>query len=111
MVPDALSWLSMGSVSHIKSDKKELVRNVHRLARLCICLVDSNEGGVTVHNDSESTFVSCVKVKQGLDPILVERKEVVLKKFVKAFSQGRDGVLRYQGRLYVPDVENFIRSP
>ncbi|WMV19427.1 hypothetical protein MTR67_012812 [Solanum verrucosum] len=47
-----------------------------------------------------------VKVKQGPDPILVELKEAVLKKSVEAFSQGGDGVLRYQCRLCVPDVDD-----
>ncbi|WMV09771.1 hypothetical protein MTR67_003156 [Solanum verrucosum] len=96
----ALSRLSMGSVSHVKEDKKELVHDVHRLTRLCVRFVDS-------HNGSESSFVSDVKAKQSLDPILVELKEVVPKKFVKAFFQGGNGVLRYQGRLCVPNVDDL----
>ncbi|WMV38056.1 hypothetical protein MTR67_031441 [Solanum verrucosum] len=44
VVADALSRLSMGSVSHIKEGNIELVRDVHRLARLGVRLVDSNEG-------------------------------------------------------------------
>ncbi|WMV46356.1 hypothetical protein MTR67_039741, partial [Solanum verrucosum] len=51
---------------------------------------------------SESSFVADVNAKQGLDPTLVELKEVALKKFVEAFSQGGDVVLRYQGHLCVP---------
>ncbi|WMV13676.1 hypothetical protein MTR67_007061 [Solanum verrucosum] len=54
-----------------------------------------------VHNSSELSFLMDVKSKQSLDPILVELKEAVLKKSVEAFSQGGDGVLRYQGRLCV----------
>ena len=34
VVADALSLLSMGSVSHIDDEKKELVKEVHQLARL-----------------------------------------------------------------------------
>ncbi|KAH0689080.1 hypothetical protein KY289_016438 [Solanum tuberosum] len=34
MVADALSRLSMGSIAHVEDEKKELVRDVHRLARL-----------------------------------------------------------------------------
>ena len=34
VVADALSRLSMGSVAHVEDEKKELVREVHRLARL-----------------------------------------------------------------------------
>jgi len=70
VVSDALSQLSMGSVSHVEDNKKELVRDVHRLDRLGVRLVDSYEGGVVVQNGSESSFVFDVKVKQDLDPIL-----------------------------------------
>ncbi|WMV45899.1 hypothetical protein MTR67_039284 [Solanum verrucosum] len=79
---------SMGSVAHVKDDRKELAQEVHRLAQLGVRLVDSAKDGVMVHNGSESSFVSDVKAKQCLDPILVELKESVLKKSFEAFSQG-----------------------
>ncbi|WMV46373.1 hypothetical protein MTR67_039758, partial [Solanum verrucosum] len=87
--------------------KKELVCDVHRLARLGVQLVDSPKGGFTVHNSSELSFVVDVKSKQYLDPILIVSKESVLGKSVKTFSQGEDGVLRYQGRLCGPDVDGL----
>ncbi|WMV38091.1 hypothetical protein MTR67_031476 [Solanum verrucosum] len=71
MVAAALSWLSMGSVSSIEDEKNELVRDVHRLARLGLGLVDSTKGGVMVPNGSKSSFVVDVKAKQGVDPTLV----------------------------------------
>lgn len=42
-----------------------------------------------------------VKSKKELDLKLNGFKESVLKKFIAAFSQGGDGVMRYQGRLFV----------
>ena len=45
-----------------------------------------------------------VKEKQESDPILLELKNAVHNQRVEVFSQGGDGVLRYQGRLYVPDM-------
>lgn len=60
-----------------------------------------------VHNKSESSFVMDVKAKIGLDIIFAELKEPLLKKSVDAFSQGRDGVVRYQGQLCVPNVDNL----
>jgi len=107
VVADAASRLSMGSVTHIEDEKKELVCDVHRLARLGIQLVDSTKGGLMVHNGSASSFVVHVKSKQDLDPLMVELKESVLKKSVEVFSQRGDGVLRYQGRLCVPDVDGL----
>ena len=36
---DALSRLSMGSVAHVEEKRKELVKDVHRLARLGVRLM------------------------------------------------------------------------
>ncbi|WMV46216.1 hypothetical protein MTR67_039601 [Solanum verrucosum] len=44
VVADSLSRLSMGSVSHVEKYKKEFVRDVHRLARLSVRLVDLTKG-------------------------------------------------------------------
>ncbi|WMV29840.1 hypothetical protein MTR67_023225 [Solanum verrucosum] len=64
-------------------------------------------GGVMVRNASKSSFVKDVKSKKYLDPILVELKQSVLKKSVEGFSQGEDGVLRYEDQLCVPDVDGL----
>ncbi|XP_015161952.1 uncharacterized protein, partial [Solanum tuberosum] len=86
----------MGSVAHIEDEKKELVCDVHRLARLGVQLVDSTKGGFMVHHISESSFVVDVKSKQYLDPILMELKESVLNKSIEVSPKGEMGVLRYQ---------------
>ncbi|KAH0781605.1 hypothetical protein KY290_001203 [Solanum tuberosum] len=52
VVENSLSRLSIGIVAHIEDDKKELVRDVHRLARVGVRLVDSTKCGVMVHNGS-----------------------------------------------------------
>ncbi|KAH0764938.1 hypothetical protein KY285_000809 [Solanum tuberosum] len=80
------------------------------VARLGVQVVDSAKGGVMVHNGYESFFVMDVKAKQSQDPIFVELKKSVLKKSVKAFSQGGDGVLRYQKKPIVLDIL-FTREP
>ncbi|WMV33506.1 hypothetical protein MTR67_026891 [Solanum verrucosum] len=49
-------------------------------------LVDSTKGGVTVHNDSELYFVSDIKAKQSLDPILIELNKVFWKSFPKGLG-------------------------
>ena len=45
---NTLSRLSMGSFAYMENDKKELVREVHRLVRLGVRLVDSAEGNIMV---------------------------------------------------------------
>ncbi|KAH0670766.1 hypothetical protein KY290_026160 [Solanum tuberosum] len=107
VVVDALSRISMGSTAHFEEDKKELAKHVHRLARLGVRLMDSTQEGVMVMNGVESLLVSEVKVKQDQDPISLELKANVHKQKVMAFEQRRDGVLRYQGRLCVPRVDEL----
>ncbi|KAH0739661.1 hypothetical protein KY290_038366 [Solanum tuberosum] len=107
VVADALSRLSMGSTAHVEESKKELSKDVHKLARLGVRLMDSNEGGVVVMNGAESSLMSEVKEKQDQDPVLLELKENVHKQKVMAFEQRADGVLRYQGRLCVPKVDEL----
>ncbi|WMV55141.1 hypothetical protein MTR67_048526 [Solanum verrucosum] len=75
-------------------------------------LVDSNESVVVVHNDSKLSFMPDVKVKQGLDSILVELNEALLKKSVEAFSQRGDAVFQYQGRFELePPAAHHLRIP
>jgi len=106
-VVDALSRLSMGSTAHVEEGTKELAKDVHRLTRLGVCLLDSSEGGVMVMNEAESLLVSKVKEKQNQGPIFLELKANVHKQKVMTFEQGRDRVLRYQGRLYVPKMDEL----
>ncbi|WMV45810.1 hypothetical protein MTR67_039195 [Solanum verrucosum] len=107
VVADALSRLSMGSTGHVEEEKRELAKDVHRLARLGVQLMDSTKGGVVVMNGAESSLMSEVKGKQDQDPILLELKVNVHKQKVMAFEQGGDGVLRYQCRLCVPIVDGL----
>ena len=78
LVADTLSRSSTGSVSHVEDFKRNLVRDVHMLARLGVRIEDSLNGGVVVYHNSESSLVVEVKSKKHLDPLLVELKELVL---------------------------------
>ena len=86
VVADALGQMTMGSVYHIEEVKKDLMKNVHRLARLGVRLEDSPNGGFMFHHDSESSFVVEVKSKQHLDQPLMELKELVHGKIDESFS-------------------------
>ncbi|WMV33474.1 hypothetical protein MTR67_026859 [Solanum verrucosum] len=86
VVIDALSRLSLGSVARVEDDKKKLVRNIHRLARLGVLLVEYIEGGVVVHKGSKLYFVLDVKAKQYHEPILIHLKMLVSEKVTEAHS-------------------------
>ena len=57
VVSNSLSKLIMGNTTHIDDEKKELVKDVHKLARLGVWLIDSTSGGVSVHPSSESSLL------------------------------------------------------
>ena len=52
VVADALSHMTIGSVSHIDEAKKDLVKEDHRLSRLGVRLEGSPNGGAMVHHNS-----------------------------------------------------------
>ena len=56
VVADALSILSMGSVAHVEEERKELVKDVHRLDRLGVHLISILDTCLTVPNGAESSF-------------------------------------------------------
>jgi len=58
VVVDALSRLSMGSVTHAKEEKKELAKDIHRLAHLGVCLMDTSPRGMIVQNGSKFSLVA-----------------------------------------------------
>ncbi|KAH0636443.1 hypothetical protein KY289_036358 [Solanum tuberosum] len=91
--------LCMGSIAHFEEDKKKLAKEVYRLARLGVRLMDSTKGGVVVMNGAESSLVSEVKEKQDQDPLLLELKASVHRQM--AFEQGRDDVLSYQASRWL----------
>ena len=92
---DALSRLSMGSVSHVEEERKKLVKDVHMLARLGVRLISISDSCITVQNRVESSLVVEVNEKQESDPILHEHKGAVHNQRVEVFFQGEDGVLCY----------------
>ena len=95
VVADALSRLCVDSVSHDEDERKELVKDVHKLARLRVRLMSISDSRVTVQNGAELSFVVEVKEKKDSDKIFLELKGLVHNQRVEVISQGRDGVLRY----------------
>ena len=88
VIIDSLSRMSMGSVSHVEKEKKELVKDVHRFARLDVCLEDSPNGGFMVYHNSDSSLVVDVESKKHLVPLLMELKDFLLGKLNDSLSQG-----------------------
>ena len=75
VIADALSRITMGSVSHIKKAKKDQMNDVHSLVRVGVRLEDSPNSCFIVHHNSESSLVVDVKSKQHVEQALMELKE------------------------------------
>ena len=86
MVSHALSRTNMCSVSHVDKSKKDLVKDVNRLAMLGVRSEDYLEVGFMVRNNSKSLLVVEVQSKQHLYKSLMEFKELVLCKLNDTFS-------------------------
>ena len=86
-----------------RKKRKDLVKDVHRLARLGVRLMSISDSAVTVQNGEESSLVVEVKEKQDSDQILLELKGAVHNQRVEVFSQ-REMVYFAKGRLCVPDL-------
>ncbi|XP_070033025.1 uncharacterized protein [Nicotiana tomentosiformis] len=104
VVADALSRRSMGSLEHVEAEKRKLTREIHQLAYLGVQLVDSGNGGVVLQNTAKTSLIAEVKERQYKDPELVKLRERVLQQKKMLLELKGDGVLRYRGRLCVPDV-------
>ena len=87
VVADALSFMTMDSVSRIEEANKDLVRDVYWLDRLGVRLEYPSNGDFMVYHNSESSLVVEVKSKRHLDQLLMELKEV-LGKLNESFSLG-----------------------
>ena len=64
VVVNALSRLSMGSVAHVEEERKELVKDVHKLAHLGVYLMNISNSGVIFQSGAESSFIVEVKEKE-----------------------------------------------
>ena len=73
----ALTGLSMGSVAHVEEERKELVKDVHRLAHLGFRLMTISDSGVVVQNGAISSLVEKIKEKKNTNHILLELKNAI----------------------------------
>ena len=99
VVAEALSHMTMGSVSHIEEAKKDIVKDVHRLARLVVRLDDSQNSGFMVHHNSESSLVVEVKSKQHLDQPLMELKNRFMVSLMSHPPKGEEWCLKVSSKV------------
>ncbi|XP_070035278.1 uncharacterized protein [Nicotiana tomentosiformis] len=104
VVADALSRRSMGSLSYLQPQKSEITCEIHQLANLGVQLLDLGGTRVTIQETATSSLVTEVKECQYEDPILAHYRDTTPQKEKIPLEITRDGVLRYRGRLCVPNI-------
>ncbi|WMV33762.1 hypothetical protein MTR67_027147 [Solanum verrucosum] len=70
VVADALSQRSMGSLSHLGVEKRELARELHQLASLGVRLLEADDSGVIIQDTAVSSLAVEVKSRRQEDPSL-----------------------------------------
>ena len=89
VVADAISRLSMGSPVHVEEKKRELAKDLHRVALLGVRLMDSTEGGIVVTNGVKSSLVSEVKENQNQDPIFLTSRQIFMSNECWLLNKGK----------------------
>ncbi|XP_070013339.1 uncharacterized protein [Nicotiana sylvestris] len=92
------------------SGKRGIAHEIHQLASLGVQLLDSGDIGITLQDTTTSSLVTEVKEFQYEDHVLTHYRDTTLQKEKKPFVITEDGVLRYQGRLCVPNVAGLRRQ-
>ncbi|XP_027767759.1 uncharacterized protein LOC114074037 [Solanum pennellii] len=106
----ALSRKSMGSLTDVQPERREMVREIQRLSSIGVRLANSEDSGVSIREVAESSIIDEVKRHQYEDPILAQYRDAALQKEKTPFKVTPDGVLRYEGRLCVPDIGGLRRQ-
>uniref|UniRef100_A0A1U7XQ22 Uncharacterized protein LOC104236387 n=1 Tax=Nicotiana sylvestris TaxID=4096 RepID=A0A1U7XQ22_NICSY len=110
VVADVLSRKSMGSLIDMQLERKEMVREIYQLTSLGVRLANFADSGVSVREVAESSIIEEVKRHQYEDLVLAQYRDTTLQKEKTPFKVTTDGVLRYEGRLCVPDVAGLRRQ-
>ncbi|XP_070011232.1 uncharacterized protein [Nicotiana sylvestris] len=107
VVADALSRKaeSMGSLAFIPTTEMPLALDIQSLDNRLVRLDISKPSRVLAYVVAQSSLLGQIKARQFDDPHLAVLKETVLQGGAKEVSISEDGVLRLQGRLYVPNVD------
>jgi len=110
VVADSLSRRSMGSLTRLCVVERPIVKEAQQIASQGVCLDEEYDGRLIESMGAKSTLVEQVKAKQFDDPSLLKLKEGVLSGKIKNFALDENGVMRLDGRLCVPNVEDLRRA-
>ncbi|XP_070054640.1 uncharacterized protein [Nicotiana tomentosiformis] len=107
VVADALSRKdeSMGSLTFISTKERPLFYDIQFLANRLVRLDISEPSRVLACVVAQTSLLERIKARQYDDPHLLVLRETMLQGGAKEVTISEYGVLRLQGRLYVPNVD------
>lgn len=106
-VADTLSRKSMGSPSYLDADMKPLEIDLKSLSNQRVRVLNPPPGKVFSCMMTQSSLSNQIKERQYEDSYLLELRDKALSGGVSKFTVGDDGVLRLNGRLCVPNVDDL----
>ncbi|XP_017972518.1 PREDICTED: uncharacterized protein LOC18507117 [Theobroma cacao] len=110
VVADALSQKSMGSLAHISTNRRFLIREVHSLGDMGVHLEVLEASALLAHIKVKLILMDRIREAQSKDEFLAKALEDLQRRKGKMFTKGTDGVMRYGTRLYVPDSDGLRRK-
>ncbi|XP_017972546.1 PREDICTED: uncharacterized protein LOC108661161 [Theobroma cacao] len=110
VVVDAFSQKSMGSLAHISTNRRSLIREIHSLGDMSVHLEVSEANALLAHFRVTPILIDRIKEAQSKDDFVAKALEDPQGRKGKTFTKGTDGVLRYGTRLYVPDRDRLRRE-
>ncbi|XP_070055054.1 uncharacterized protein [Nicotiana tomentosiformis] len=109
VVADALSRKaeSMGSLAFILAEERQLALDTQSLANRLVRLHISEPNQVLACVLAQSLLFEWIKARQYDDPHLLVLRETILQGGAKEVTIGEDGVMRLQGCLRIPNVDEL----
>ena len=78
VVAHALSHMSMGRLTDIQRERRNMVREIQRLSSLRVRLANSEDSGVSIREVAESSIIDELKRHQCKDPVVAQYRDAAL---------------------------------
>jgi transposase InsO family protein len=110
VVADALSRKSMGSFAHIAEVRRPVVNEFQSLMLSGVKFETSNAESLLAHVEARSSLVDNIKETPDKDPYLKKVIEDIKLGKVSEFKIDSEGMLRFDTRLCVPNIEDLRKK-
>jgi hypothetical protein len=110
VVADALSRKSMGSFAHIAEVRRPVVNEFQSLVSSGVKFETTNAESLLAHVEARSSLVDNIKETQDKDPYLKKVIEDIKLGKVSEFKIDSEGMLRFDTRLCVPNIEDLRKK-